>query len=85
MAAPSHTRIVPAKLRAGTTQEESEMSEPSILSRIVEAARRQAHREALHRHRDAREVEGRTRPAQETSADPGHAREQTRQQFAVWG
>jgi hypothetical protein len=61
------------------------MNESSILSRIVEAARRQqAHRESLHRDRVSREA-GRDGARSAPSADPTHARELRRQRFAIWG
>jgi hypothetical protein len=63
----------------------NEMNTPSILSRIADAARRQAHRETLHRQQLDRHLEQYT-PADVTLAkDARHAREMTRQQFNVWG
>ena len=63
------------------------MKTPSIVTRIVEAARRQARREALHRRRIESRL-GHYMPP-ETETEPGaaakHAREMTRQQFAAWG
>jgi len=57
------------------------MNTPSILTRIVEAARRQAQREQLHRERLEHYP-----PSDLTLAkDAKHAREMTRRQFAAWG
>lgn len=61
------------------------MNTPSILSRIADAARRQAHRETLHRQQLEHRLE-QCAPADVTLAkDAKHAREMTRQQFTAWG
>ena len=61
------------------------MNTSSILSRIVDAARRQAHHKTLHRQRIDRRLDDLT-PADVTLAkDARHAREMTRQQFNAWG
>ena len=61
------------------------MNTPSILGRIVEAARRQTHRETLHRQRIERRLEDRASTDATLAKDARHAREMTRQQFTVWG
>ena len=61
------------------------MKTPSTVTMIVEAARRQARRETLHRQRIERRLEHYTPSDVTLAKDAKHAREMTRQQFAAWG
>jgi hypothetical protein len=62
------------------------MKTPSIVTRIVEAVRRQARRESLNRQRIERRLEHYYTPSERTlGKDAKDAREMTRQQFTVWG
>ena len=61
------------------------MKTPSTVTRIVEAAQRQARRETFHRQRVESRLGHYTPPETEPGAAARRARELTKQQFAVWG
>jgi hypothetical protein len=63
----------------------NEMNTPSILSRIADAARRQAHHETLHRQRLEHRPQDYPQSDVTLAKEARHAHEMTRQQFTAWG